>query len=425
VSRSFTLVRMRGALGQRSLRFVFIANLISMMGSGMNGAAVTWYILQATHSEMALGTLVALQTVPAMLLMPFSGVIIDRQDRRHLVMMLDIGRALVISTVAVMVFSGHVRVWHLYAMNVLVSLGFWMFWPSVTALVQELTPGSETVSSNSLLTAGVQGGWLMAGALVGFIYNHVGLGGILLIDVASYAVSFSCYFAVRKGRHVVQPAMAPAVVPDEELTEHGGWRKYLGELYDGVRYVKASRGLMLFGIAWSLFTAAMLTQGVVTAPLSDRILHAGAVGYGWLNGGWAIGAVVSVFYAARFIKAHGARPTMAASMATLAACLLLLPYSRVLPIAVALYAAMGSGRGTGGIAMNTELMESVPARLMGRVQNTFYFFGLMVQVVLSLLIGVVAHTQGLKYGFFLIGGLYTFAAIAAAKSTRVSQAEVV
>src|SRR4030095_13669975 len=221
---------MRSVLGQRSLRFVFVANLISMLGSGMNGAAVTWYVLQATHSELALGTLIALQTVPAMLMMPFSGVISDRQDRRHLVMTLDIARALVIAIVAVMVFTHQVQVWHLYAMNILVSLGFWMFWPSVTALVQELTPEKETVSSNSLLTAGVQGGWLLAGALVGFLYNHIGLGGILLIDIASYAVSVSCYMAVRKGRHIVQPALAPAAVPDVELTEHGGWRKYMGEL---------------------------------------------------------------------------------------------------------------------------------------------------------------------------------------------------
>jgi MFS family permease len=411
---------MRSVLGQRSLRFVFIANLISMLGSGMNGAAVTWYVLQATHSELALGTLVALQTIPAMLLMPFSGVIIDRQDRRHLVMMLDICRANDISVVAALVFAGRVHVWHLYAMNVLVSLGFWMFWPSVTALIQELTPQKEMVSSNSLLTAGVQGGWLLAGSLVGFIYNHVGLGGILLIDIASYAVSFSCYFAVRKGRHVVQPALAPAAVPDEELTEHGGWQKYLGELYDGTRYVRSSPGLFLFGMSWALFTAAMLMQGVVTAPLSERILHGGAVGYGWLNCGWAIGAFVSVFYAAKFIKNHGARQTMAASLATLSGCLILLPYSAILPIAVALYAMMGSARGTGGIAMNTDLMEMVPAGLMGRVQNTFYFFGLLVQICLSLFIGLIAHTQGLKYGFFVIGGLYAFAAFAATKSMKMA-----
>ena len=54
-----------------------------------------------------------------------------------------------------------------------------------------------------------------------------------------------------------------------------------------------ARFLVLLSTSWALFLGAMLTTGVVSAPLSDRILHAGAVGYGWFNGGWAIGAVVS------------------------------------------------------------------------------------------------------------------------------------
>src|SRR5512133_3496516 len=120
-----------------------------MVGSGMNSAAVVWFILQATHSEQKLGLLVVCQVIPSLLLLPFSGVIIDREDRRHLVMVLDAGRAVVIVLVAVLVFTHRVHVWHLYAMNVLVALGFWMFWPTVTALIQELTPQKELVGSNS------------------------------------------------------------------------------------------------------------------------------------------------------------------------------------------------------------------------------------------------------------------------------------
>jgi len=86
---------MRNILGRRPLRFVFAANVISMLGSGMNSAAVAWYILEATHSEMALGTFAVLQTIPAMLMLPFTGVIIDREDRRVLVMWLDAVRAVI------------------------------------------------------------------------------------------------------------------------------------------------------------------------------------------------------------------------------------------------------------------------------------------------------------------------------------------
>jgi len=185
----------RSILQKKSLRFVFAANVVSMLGSGMNSTAVAWYILQATHSDIALGTLAVVQTVPAILLLPFTGVIIDREDRRRLVMLLDSVRALVILAVALLAFAGKVKVWELYAMNVLVASGFWVFWPTITALIQELTPGDEFVHANTFLLAGVQGGWLLAGAIVGFAYNRLHLGGVLLIDVSTYVVSFLCYFA--------------------------------------------------------------------------------------------------------------------------------------------------------------------------------------------------------------------------------------
>ena len=112
---------MLSILRQRGLRLIFVANLISMLGSGMNSAAVVWYILQATHSEMALGTVIILQTIPALLMLPFTGVIIDREDRRHLVMFLDASRAAIIVTVALLALAARVQLWELYLMNTLVA----------------------------------------------------------------------------------------------------------------------------------------------------------------------------------------------------------------------------------------------------------------------------------------------------------------
>src|SRR5437016_1859297 len=139
---------MREILQKRPLRWVFAANVVSMIGSGMNAAAVAWYILQATHSEVALGMFAVFQTLPAMLMLPFTGVIIDREDRRRLVMMLDAARAIIILAVSLLAFAGKTKVWELYLMNTLVAAGFWMFWPTITALIQELTPGEEFVYPN-------------------------------------------------------------------------------------------------------------------------------------------------------------------------------------------------------------------------------------------------------------------------------------
>src|SRR5215475_2963475 len=198
----------------RGLRLIFVANLVSMIGSGMNTAAVTWFILQSTHSEMSLSALVVIQTVPALLMLPFTGVIIDREDRRRLIMLLDALRGTLILSVAFLAFRNKVQVWHLYVMCALVAAGFWMFWPTITALIQELSPESEFVGANTMLLAGVQGGWMIAGALVGFVYERIHLGGVLALDDATYVVSLLCYFGVRKGRVTAKPRELPSNVDD-------------------------------------------------------------------------------------------------------------------------------------------------------------------------------------------------------------------
>ena len=400
---------MRSILQKPALRFVFAANVISMLGSGMNSAAVAWYILQATHSEIALGTFAVLQTIPAMLMLPFTGVIIDREDSRRLVMMLDAARAVIILTVSILAFTGKAKIWELYLMNTLVAAGFWMFWPTITALIQELTPGEEFVHANTFLLAGVQGGWLIAGSIVGFVYNRIGLGGVLLIDFSTYLVSFLCYFAVRKGRHVVP---RPAELRADIVAAETAVERFVREMREGMQFLRGKRNLVFLGISWALFLAAMMTGVVVTPPLSDKVFHAGAVGYGWLNAGWGTGAFVSALYAPWLIAGLGSRRSIAISMGLLTISMILAPLSPMLAIAVFLYGMMGSARGVSGVAMNTSIMEQVPQHFMGRVQNTFYFAGTALQICLALLVGAVAQVS-LVAGFSVIGLVYAVAFVSA------------
>ncbi|MBV9483724.1 MAG: MFS transporter [Acidobacteria bacterium] len=394
---------MRLILQKTSLRYIFAANVVSMLGSGMNSAAVGWYLLEATHSETALGTLAVVQTIPAMLMLPFTGVIIDREDRRRLVMMLDAARALIILAVAMLAFRGQARVWELYLMATLVAAGFWMFWPTITALIRELTPDSEFVQANTFLLAGVQGGWLMAGAVVGFLYEHLGLGGVLVIDFSTYVFSFLCYLLVRKGKHVVpRPAELCADILAAENQAQRFWR----EMKEGVAFLRSHRSVIFLGASWALFLGAMATGSVVTPSLSDRVFHAGATGYGWLNMGWGVGAFLSALYAPRLIAHAGGRRSIGISMGVLAVSMMLAPYSLFLAAAVVLYGVMGSGRGVSGIAMNTSLMELVPNHFMGRVQNIFYFFGTALQVVLAIVVGTAAHNVSLAMGYGIIGLVY-------------------
>jgi MFS family permease len=294
-----------------------------------------------------------------------------------------------------------------------------MFWPTMNALIQELTPESGFAHANSFILAGFQGGWLIAGAVVGFVYNHIGLSGVLFIDFLSYVVSFSCYLFVREGKVVV--AHPVSVHHESEVA------RFFHEMREGIAYIRQRPRLFFLGTAWALFMGGMLTQGIITAPFSDRLLKAGAVGYGWLNSGWAVGACAMALFTPRLLRHTGHRRAIGGAMALLGCCLISLPYvgtylhhpfhifgllvTAGLMLAVIIYLIMGCCRAYGGVAITSGMMELVPKHFMGRVQNTFYFAATALQLGLSMLVGSIAHRRGLAPAFAIVGSLYLLACL--------------
>ena len=267
------------------------------------------------------------------------------------------------------------------------------------------------------MLAAVQGGWVLAGAVVGFVYNKIGLGGILLLDCATYVVSIACVYQVRRGRVTVsqqQPQVGEMAPPSTAVA------RYLHELMEGIRYVHNNRRVRLLGMAWALFIAGMMTQGVTSAPLSDRILHRGAVGYGWINAGWAFGAFTSMFYASQLIRRNGAHRSVILTMCVIAAALVLLPHIPWIILTVPIYFVMGSGRGVGGIAIQSEMMEMVPKHFMGRTQNTFFFLASALQIISAMLAGEAAHRDGLQFGFYVVAAMYAGAAFMAWQAVKAA-----
>jgi MFS family permease len=135
-----------------------------------------------------------------------------------------------------------------------------------------------------------------------------------------------------------------------------------------------------------------------------------------------VGAFLSALYAPALIGRVGSRGSIALAMLLLTLTMALSPFSPWLALAVLLYGLMGSARGISGVAMNTSLMEQVPPHFMGRVQNTFYFFGTFLQVGLALTVGWIASRISLTAGFGVIAGVYAVAFGSACWPIRVRKA---
>src|SRR3984957_677385 len=192
---------------QPGFRYFFVAMFVSLFGSGMNFVGVSWYIMAATHSTVKVSLQVIVVTLPGLFIPFLGGVLIDRLDRRYLGVSLDIVRGFFVLSTAYVAWSGHLQLWHLYAMTLVTGIGSAMYWATVNALVQEVIPPSQFTGANAAVLVGVQSGMLIAGAFVGFLYNTAGIAGILAIDGATYFVSAFCLYQVRRG--YVSPRTGP------------------------------------------------------------------------------------------------------------------------------------------------------------------------------------------------------------------------
>src|SRR6266403_851398 len=112
---------------QRGFRYFFVAMFVSLFGSGMNFAGVSWYILAATHSTVKVSGQVIVMTLPGLFVPFLGGVLIDRIDRRYLGVLLDLTRGVFVLATAYIAWRGHLELWHLYAMTLITGTGSAMY----------------------------------------------------------------------------------------------------------------------------------------------------------------------------------------------------------------------------------------------------------------------------------------------------------
>ena len=147
----------------------FFGNIISLVGFGFHMIAISWMVLEKTGSEFALGKIMASATAPGLFLALFAGVIIDKANRKWLLVNLDIFRMIVIIGFLIIMSFYDFKLWFIYPVAILMGLGNSLFWPTAQAFVQELVSKQDYFNANKLLSASYQVGSIIGAGLGGFV----------------------------------------------------------------------------------------------------------------------------------------------------------------------------------------------------------------------------------------------------------------
>jgi MFS transporter, DHA3 family, macrolide efflux protein len=420
-------------LSQRSFRFFFTAMFVSLFGSGMNFIGVSWYIMSATHSTVAVSWQIIVVTLPGLVVPFLGGVLIDRVDRRYLGVLLDLARGIVVLATSFIAWHGHLSIWHLYAMTLITGTGSAMYWANINALVQEVVPPSQFAGANAATLVGVQTGMLLAGTFVGFFYDHIGIAGILAIDGATYLVSAACLYLLRTGyvdprthKHFPREyseasdtaALALESGENPELAEAGLSLSIYSDMKQGFRYLRSQAVVLALGVTHALLMASIVSSNIVVVALANDILHTSARGFGLIEAGWAVGAITGGLLASQLserLRLIG----YVTVMAVLALGHVAVPYVTLLAGATALQFVFGLCRALGGIVAQSALMSIVPRHLMGRTQSAIAIFATVMQLLMSFSLGWIAERFTIAIGFFLLALMYAVATATSFRARRL------
>jgi MFS transporter, DHA3 family, macrolide efflux protein len=188
--------------GMRGLTIVLLGQAVSILASSMTGFALSIWVFQRTSSATSLGIMQTAFTLPYLLIIPLAGVMVDRYNRKLMMMVSDLAAGL--GTVAILILSatGHLEVWHFYLVNVIIGLGNAFQWPAYSAAITTMVPKEQYGRANGMVSFIQAGPGVVAPLLAGALLPVIGLNGILLIDVVTFLFAIGALMIV----HVPPPA---------------------------------------------------------------------------------------------------------------------------------------------------------------------------------------------------------------------------
>jgi MFS family permease len=368
------------ALRHRNFQLYFGGQLISNAGTWMQVIAQGWLVYQLTHSDLALGIVGFAAAVPALIVSPWGGVVVDLVPKRTLLIITQASAMLLAFILAALSFTHVVQEWHIILLAGGIGLVNAFDGPGRQAFVVEMVGRddlSNAIALNSLMGNGAR--------VIG-----PALGGILLAVVGAawcFTINGISFLAVIIGLWAMQ------VKPHQPLyLMESPWK----QLISGIQYTSKQMdlgGLLLLALIFSVFGISYAT---VLPAFAEQVLHQGAAAYGWINTAIGVGAVAGAFM---ITNQHGRSWRGVWLVIAGIAFPIVLGAFAFMPIyAVSLILAFGLGVGfmVQFTMINTLLQTRVDDQMRGRVMAlyTLTFFGFAP--LGNLAIGALAQSIGLS-----------------------------
>lgn len=376
--------------GEKGFRLLLCGQAVSVLGDFFGIAAQSVLVYRLTGSKVAMGTLWLCHLLPLVLFRLVSGPLLDRVDRRRLLMAAEWTRALVFGAPALLYAFGVLEIWHLFVFAFVTGMADAVFWPVLMALVPELVPEQRLARSNALLE-GTRNVMSLLGPAAGAAFIQAfGPGPALVLDSLTFVFSALCAQLLRS------PAHHPHTGEEGE--------PFLKRLGEGYGFFRRHTELLWLAGALAVANAGEAAATAQFLPYSTEQLGAGVAGMGMLQSAIAFGAVLGTLAAGALGEIRWRSLSLLGSLMLMGLTSAGLGLVDRLAGAVTFAALWGAAIPFFNIVYVTLYQRLVPDHLRARVFALRMVFSTSVMPLGAFLGGVVAEAWGLK-ALFLVAGL--------------------
>ena len=283
--------------GMFAFTIVWLGQLISVLASSMTHFGLTIWMYQQTKSATAMGLMQVAFITPFLLFSPIAGVMVDRHNRKLMMMVSDLAAGLATVALLILFATGHMPFWFLYVASAINGLGNTFQWPAYSAAISTMVPKQQLGRANGMMSLIGTGPGVLAPLLAGALLPFIKITGIMVIDVLTFVLAIGALLMV----HVPQP--------ERTVEGKAGQGSLLKESAYGFKYIfqrPSLLGLQLVFFVGNLFAnmAATVLAPMILARTGSNSLIFGSVETAGAIGG-VIGGVVMSAWGGFKRRVHG------------------------------------------------------------------------------------------------------------------------
>jgi MFS family permease len=371
------------SLTNPNYRLYFVGQSISLVGTWMQMIAQSFLVFHLTGSGTDVGIIVAVQTLPVMLLGPYGGVVADRVDKRRLMIVLQSAMGVQALVLGLLAVTHVITLWEIGLLAAILGLNNTFENPARQTFVLEMVGPDHLRNAVTLNSVLVNVARAVGPAAAGLIIEAGGLGVCFLINAASFVA------VVASLTRMDLAALAPS--PPQVRTK--------GQLREGFRYVRSEVGLavplLMMAIVGCLAYEFQVTLPVVAA----RAFHGGSRTYGFMTASMGVGAVIGGLYTAGRGKTGLA--SLVRSSVVFAVVIAAAALAPNLALEIVALATVGAASVSFLSKGNTTLQLAAAPHMRGRVMALWAVAFLGSTPIGGPVAGYVAQHAGARWGLAL------------------------